>query len=157
MSFSPNYLKHLEVLGNVGMTRIDPVIYNGVEIIPLQFLKAVLPDPGDLGKSTKGRTCIGNVITGLKNGQPKAVYVYNICDHEACFAEVGSQAISYTTGVPAMLGAKQILAGNWRKPGVWNMEQHDPDAFMEDLNSHGLPWKCIELSLEQAAALQPAG
>jgi saccharopine dehydrogenase (NAD+, L-lysine-forming) len=157
MSFSPNYLKHLEVLGNVGMTRIDPVVYNGVEIIPLQFLKAVLPDPGDLGKSTKGKTCIGNIITGLKDGVFKAVYVYNICDHEACFAEVGSQAISYTTGVPAMLGAKQILAGNWRKPGVWNMEQHDPDAFMNDLNAHGLPWQCVELSREQAAALQPAG
>jgi len=157
MSFSSNYLKHLEVLGNVGMTRIDPVIHNGVEIIPLQFLKAVLPDPGDLGKTTKGKTCIGNIITGLKDGAFKAVYVYNICDHEACFAEVGSQAISYTTGVPAMLGAKQILSGNWRKPGVWNMEQHDPDAFMNDLNSHGLPWQCVELSREQALALQPVG
>ena len=150
MSFSPNYLKHLEVLGNVGMTRIDPVLYNGVEIVPLQFLKAVLPDPGDLGKSTKGKTCIGNVITGTKDGQFKAIYVYNICDHEACFAEVGSQAISYTTGVPAMIGAKQLLTGTWCKPGVWNMEQHDPDAFMADLNTHGLPWQCIELTREQA-------
>ncbi len=156
MSFSPNYLKHLEVLQNVGMTRIDPVIYNGVEIIPLQFLKAVLPDPGDLGKSTKGKTCIGNVITGIKNGQPKAIYIYNICDHEACFAEVGSQAISYTTGVPAMIGAKMMLEGKWRKPGVWNMEQYDPDPFMADLNEHGLPWKFIELTLEQAAAFQVA-
>jgi saccharopine dehydrogenase (NAD+, L-lysine-forming) len=154
MSFSPNYLKHLEVLGNVGMTRIDPVIYNGVEIIPLQFLKAVLPDPGDLGKSTKGRTCIGNVITGLKNGEFKAIYIYNICDHEACFAEVGSQAISYTTGVPAMIGAKQMLTGDWRKPGVWNIEQHDPDAFMADLNAHGLPWQVVELTREQAQAFQ---
>jgi saccharopine dehydrogenase (NAD+, L-lysine forming) len=153
MSFSPNYLKHLEVLGNVGMTRIDPVVYNGVEIIPLQFLKAVLPDPGDLGKSTKGKTCIGNVITGLKDGKPKAIYIYNICDHEACFAEVGSQAISYTTGVPAMIGAKQMLEGNWRKPGVWNMEQHDPDPFMDDLNRNGLPWKVFELGAGQAAAL----
>jgi len=152
MSFSPNYLKHLEVLGNVGMTRIDPVLYNGVEIIPLQFLKAVLPDPGDLGKSTKGRTCIGNVITGLKDGKFKAIYIYNICDHEACFAEVGSQAISYTTGVPAMIGAKQMLAGSWRKPGVWNIEQHDPDTFMADLNDHGLPWQFIELTREQAEA-----
>lgn len=154
MSFSPNYLKHLEVLGNVGMTRIDPVVYNGVEIIPLQFLKAVLPDPGDLGKSTKGKTCIGNVITGLKDGRFKAIYVYNICDHEACFAEVGSQAISYTTGVPAMIGAKQMLEGAWRKTGVWNMEQHDPDPFMADLNAHGLPWTFAELSAEQAAALR---
>ena len=154
MSFSKNYLKHLEVLGNVGMTRIDPVLYNGVEIVPLQFLKAVLPDPGDLGKSTKGRTCIGNVITGIKDGKPKAIYIYNICDHEACFAEVGSQAISYTTGVPAMIGAKQLLEGPWRKPGVWNMEQHDPDPFMADLNLHGLPWKVLELDDQQAAALR---
>lgn len=153
MSFSTNYLKHLEVLGNVGMTRIDPVTYNGVEIVPLQFLKAVLPDPGDLGKSTKGRTCIGNVMTGLKDGKFKAIYVYNICDHEACFAEVGSQAISYTTGVPAMLGAKQMLTGSWNKPGVWNIEQHDPDDFMAGLNSNGLPWKVIELTREQAESL----
>jgi saccharopine dehydrogenase (NAD+, L-lysine-forming) len=156
MSFSPNYLKHLEVLQNVGMTRIDPVIYNGVEIIPLQFLKAVLPDPGELGQTTKGKTCIGNVITGVKEGKPKALYIYNICDHEACFAEVGSQAISYTTGVPAMIGAKQMLTGGWNKPGVWNMEQHDPDAFMADLNAYGLPWQFIELTPEQAAAFQVA-
>jgi saccharopine dehydrogenase (NAD+, L-lysine-forming) len=151
MSFSKNYLTHLEVLQNVGMTRIDPVIYQGVEIIPLQFLKAVLPNPGDLGVTTKGRTCIGNVITGIKDGKAKAMYIYNICDHEECFAEVGSQAISYTTGVPAMIGAKQMLQGNWRKPGIWNMEQHDPDAFMADLNQYGLPWKAIELTPEQAA------
>jgi saccharopine dehydrogenase (NAD+, L-lysine-forming) len=154
MSFSPNYLNHLAVLGNVGMTRIDPITFNGVEIIPLQFLKAVLPDPGDLGKSTKGRTCIGNVLTGIQHGRFKAIYVSNICDHESCFAEVGSQAISYTTGVPAMIGAKQMLEGPWRKPGVWNMEQHDPDAFMNDLNHHGLPWTCVELSAEAATALQ---
>jgi saccharopine dehydrogenase (NAD+, L-lysine-forming) len=156
MSFSPNYLKHLEVLGNVGMTRIDPVVFKGVEIVPLQFLKAVLPDPGDLGKSTTGRTCIGNVITGLKDGRFKAIYVSNICDHEACFAEVGSQAISYTTGVPVMIGAKQMLTGSWRKPGVWNMEQHDPDAFMADLNDHGLPWQVVELTPDAAAAFHVA-
>ncbi|WAC19463.1 saccharopine dehydrogenase family protein [Luteolibacter sp. SL250] len=154
MSFSPNYLKHLEVLQNVGMTRIDPVAYNGVEIIPLQFLKAVLPNPGDLGQTTKGRTCIGNVITGVKNGQPKAIYIYNICDHEACFAEVGSQAISYTTGVPAMIGAKQVLEGKWQHPGVWNMEQYDPDPFMADLNVHGLPWQWVELSPEAARSFK---
>lgn len=154
MSFSPNYLKHLEVLQNVGMTRIDPVLYQGMEIVPLQFLKAVLPDPGELGKSTKGKTCIGNVITGVKDGQPKAIYIYNICDHEACFAEVGSQAISYTTGVPAMIGAKQVLAGDWRKAGVWNIEQLDPDRFMADLNRYGLPWQCIELTGAQAKEFQ---
>ncbi len=154
MSFSTNYLKHLEVLQNVGMTRIDPVMYQGVEIVPLQFLKAVLPNPSDLGETTKGRTCIGNVITGTKDGKPKAIYIYNICDHEACYAEVGSQAISYTTGVPAMIGAKQILAQPWRRPGVWNIEQLDPDAFMADLAVHGLPWQIVELTAEQAANLQ---
>ena len=156
MSFSTNYLKHLEVLQNVGMTRIDPVIYQGVEIVPLQFLKAVLPNPSDLGQTTKGRTCIGNIITGIKDGKTKAIYIYNICDHEECFAEVGSQAISYTTGVPAMIGAKQILAKHWKTPGVWNIEQLDPDLFMADLNAHGLPWRLMELTGEQAAALQIA-
>ena len=154
MSFSSNYLKHLEVLQNVGMTRIDPVVYQGVEIVPLQFLKAVLPNPSDLGQTTKGRTCIGNVITGVKDGKAKAIYIYNICDHEECFAEVGSQAISYTTGVPAMIGAKQILTHHWKAPGVWNIEQLDPDIFMADLNTHGLPWQLLELTDQQAAALQ---
>jgi saccharopine dehydrogenase (NAD+, L-lysine-forming) len=154
MSFSPNYLKHLEVLQNVGMTRIDPVMYNGVEIIPLQFLKAVLPDPGDLGKTTRGKTCIGNVITGIKDGQFKAVYIYNICDHEQCFKEVGSQAISYTTGVPAMIGAEMILTGKWTGAGVFNMEQNDPDPFMDELNRRGLPWHCVELTEEQAKILK---
>jgi saccharopine dehydrogenase (NAD+, L-lysine-forming) len=152
LSFSSNYLKHLEVLQNVGMTRIDPVMYQGVEIVPLQFLKAVLPNPGDLGQSTKGRTCIGNIITGLKDGKAKAIYIYNICDHEECFAEVGSQAISYTTGVPAMIGAKQILSKLWQEPGVWNIEQLDPDEFMADLNLHGLPWNVMELTPAQASA-----
>ena len=154
MSFSPNYLKHLEVLQNVGMTRIDPVMYNGVEIIPLQFLKAVLPDPGDLGKTTRGKTCIGNVITGIKDGQFKAVYIYNICDHEQCFKEVGSQAISYTTGVPAMIGAEMILTGKWTGAGVFNMEQNDPDPFMDELNRRGLPWHYVELTEEQAKILK---
>ncbi|MCM8538431.1 MAG: saccharopine dehydrogenase family protein [Lentisphaeraceae bacterium] len=144
MSFSENYLKHLEVLQNVGMTRIDPVMYNGQEIVPLQFLKAVLPDPGDLGKTTKGRTCIGNIIRGSKDGQDKAVYVYNICDHEKCYEEVGSQAISYTTGVPAMIGAMMICKGTWSGKGVFNMEQLDPNPFMDQLNIHGLPWTCVD-------------
>ena len=156
MSFSQNYINHLQVLQNVGMTRIDEVEYNGVKIVPLQFLKAVLPNPGDLGETTKGRTCIGNVITGTKDGQPKAIYIYNICDHEKCFEEVGSQAISYTTGVPAMIGAKQMLTGGWNKPGVWNIEQHDPDAFMADLNENGLPWQFIELTPQQAAHFEVA-
>ena len=145
MTFSEQYITHLKVLENVGMTRIDPVMYEGKEIVPLQFLKAVLPDPASLGERTKGKTCIGCILSGKKDGESKTIYIYNICDHEACFEEVNSQAISYTTGVPAMIGAKQILSGNWKKEGVWNIEQLDPDSFMEDLNNHGLPWVVQEL------------
>ena len=145
MTFSEQYLTHLRVLENVGMTRIDPVIYEGQEVVPLQFLKAVLPDPASLGERTKGKTCIGCIVSGKKDGEAKTIYIYNICDHEACFEEVNSQAISYTTGVPAMIGAKQILSGDWKKDGVWNIEQHDPDSFMEDLNRFGLPWEVAEL------------
>jgi saccharopine dehydrogenase (NAD+, L-lysine forming) len=145
MTFGDNYLKHLEVLQNIGMTGIEPVEYQGVKIVPLQFLKALLPDPASLGALTKGRTCIGCVAKGIKNGETRIVYIYNICDHEACYREVQSQAISYTTGVPAMIGAKMLLEGLWRKPGVWNMEQFDPDPFMADLNAYGLPWQVVEL------------
>jgi saccharopine dehydrogenase (NAD+, L-lysine forming) len=141
MTFSDNYLKHLEVLGNVGMTSIEPVEFEGKEIIPLQFLKALLPDPASLGPRTKGKTCIGCVARGIKDGKEKTVYIYNICDHEECYREVKSQAISYTTGVPAMIGAKMMLEGKWMQAGVWNMEQMDPDPFMADLNEYGLPWE----------------
>ncbi|MDX1593343.1 MAG: saccharopine dehydrogenase family protein [Gammaproteobacteria bacterium] len=144
MSFSDNYLKHLEVLGNVGMTGIEPVMFEGRPIVPIQFLKALLPDPASLGPRTKGRTCIGVLVHGEKDGQERDVYLYNICDHQACYREVQSQAISYTTGVPAMIGAKMMLEGKWMKPGVWNMEQMDPDPFMADMSAHGLPWSVIE-------------
>jgi len=144
MSFSENYLKHLEVLQNVGMTAIEPVTYEGKQIVPLKFLKAVLPNPGDLGKTTTGRTCIGCIVRGLKDGQQKAIYLYNISDHTQCFEEVGSQAVSYTTGVPAMIGAKLMLEDKWLQPGVWNMEQFDPDPFMDHLNTCGLPWTILE-------------
>ncbi len=144
MSFGDAYLKHLEVLGNVGMTGIDPVEFNGQQIVPIQFLKALLPDPASLGPRTKGKTCIGCIVTGIKDGKEKTVYLYNICDHQECYAEVQSQAISYTTGVPAMIGAKMMLEGKWMKPGVWNMEQLDPDPFMDDMNKYGLPWTVIE-------------
>jgi saccharopine dehydrogenase (NAD+, L-lysine-forming) len=146
MTFSDNYLNHLEVLGNVGMTRIDPVMFNGQPIIPLKFLKALLPDPMTLGPLTHGRTCIGCLIKGKKNGQDKTYYIYNICDHQQCFAEVLSQAVSYTTGVPAMIGAMMMLTGIWRGHGVFNMEQFDPDPFMEKLKLHGLPWTEVILS-----------
>ncbi len=145
MTFSDNYLKHLEVLQNVGMTRIDPVLYEGHEVIPLKFLKALLPDPASLGPLTQGQTCIGCIARGLKDGEEKVVYVYNVCDHGACYREVRSQAISYTTGVPAMIGAKMLLTGTWRGEGVFNMEQFDPDPFMEALNQHGLPWQISTL------------
>lgn len=141
MTFSQNYLTHLKVLENVGMTSIEPIMYEGKEIIPLQFLKAILPDPASLGPRTKGKTNIGNIIQGVKDGQPKTYYVYNVCDHEECYREVGSQAISYTTGVPAMIGAMLIIKGIWNKPGVHNIEEFDPDPFMEALNKHGLPWQ----------------
>ena len=144
MTFSDNYLKHLEVLQNVGMTRIDEVEYNGQKIVPLQFLKAVLPDPGSLGPLTKGRTCIGVIARGLKDGQRKQVYIYNICDHEKCYAEVNSQAISYTTGVPAVVGGIMMLTGKWHKPGVWNMEQFDPQPFLDEVGPMGLPHVVVE-------------
>jgi saccharopine dehydrogenase (NAD+, L-lysine-forming) len=144
MTFSDNYLKHLEVLQNVGMTRIDEVEFNGQRIVPIQFLKALLPDPGSLGPLTKGRTCIGVIARGTKDGQKKQVYIYNICDHEACYKEVQSQAISYTTGVPAVVGAIMMLTGKWHAPGVWNMEQFDPELFLEVLGPMGLPTVVVD-------------
>lgn len=146
MTFGDAYLTHLEVLQNVGLTSIEPIMYNGQEIIPLQFLKAVLPDPGGLGERTKGKTCIGNIVTGEKNGSQVTKYLFNVCDHEKCFREVGSQAVSYTTGVPAMIGAALMIQGIWKGKGVFNMEQMDPDPFMDMLNEHGLPWEVRELS-----------
>ncbi len=144
MTFSDNYLKHLEVLQNVGMTRIDEVEFNGQKIVPIQFLKTLLPDPGSLGPLTKGYTCIGVIARGTKDGQKKQVYIYNICDHEACYKEVQSQAISYTTGVPAVVGAIMMLTGTWHESGVWNMEQFDPEPFLKVLGPMGLPTVIID-------------
>lgn len=141
MTFSERYLTHLRVLQNVGMTSIEPIEFEGKMIQPIQFLKAVLPDPASLGPRTKGKTNIGCIIQGVKDGKPRTYYVYNVCDHEECYREVGSQAVSYTTGVPAMIGASLIMQGIWRKPGVYNVEEFDPDPFMEALNKFGLPWK----------------
>ncbi len=141
MTFGENYIKHLEVLQNVGMTRIDPVRYQGVDIVPLQFLKAVLPEPASLGENYEGQTSIGCQIKGVKDGRDRTFYIYNNCDHAETYREVGAQAVSYTTGVPAMIGAKQMLSGNWMRPGVFNVEELDPDPFMADLNAYGLPWK----------------
>jgi saccharopine dehydrogenase (NAD+, L-lysine-forming) len=140
MTFGESYLRHLNCLQNVGMTSIEPIMFEGREIIPLQFLKAVLPDPASLGPRTVGKTNIGCIFIGKKDGKDKTWRVYNIADHQEAYAEVGSQAVSYTTGVPAMIGASLVLRGLWKKPGVWNVEQLDPDPFMEDLNRFGLPW-----------------
>lgn len=141
MTFGPSYLTHLKCLENVGMTSIAPIEFEGKKIVPLQFLKAVLPDPASLGPRTKGKTNIGCIFTGIKDGKEKTYYLYNVCDHEECYKEVGSQAVAYTTGVPAMIGAAMLLAGKWRGPGVFNIEEFDPDPFMEELNKWGLPWR----------------
>ncbi|AWK50879.1 saccharopine dehydrogenase [Clostridium beijerinckii] len=141
MTFSQKYITHLNVLENVGMTSIEPIEYEGKQIVPLQFLKAILPDPASLGPRTKGKTNIGCIFQGKKDGKDKTYYVYNVCDHEECYKEVGSQAISYTTGVPAMIGASLVMKGIWNKAGVNNIEEFDPDPFMEELNKWGLPWK----------------
>ena len=141
MTFGESYLRHLKCLENVGMTSIEPIEFEGQKIIPLQFLKAVLPDPASLGPRTKGKTNIGCIFRGKKDGKDKTYYVYNVCDHEACYKEVGSQAVSYTTGVPAMIGAMLVMNGTWKGAGVYNIEQFDPDPFMDALNRWGLPWR----------------
>lgn len=141
MTFGQEYLTHLRVIQNIGMARIDPIMYNGVEIVPIQFLKAVLPNPGDLGKNYTGETSIGCRIRGIgKDGKELTYYVYNNCSHHAAYLETGAQGVSYTTGVPAMIGAMMFLTGKWKKPGVYNVEEFDPDPFMEQLNRQGLPW-----------------
>jgi saccharopine dehydrogenase (NAD+, L-lysine-forming) len=140
MTFSQEYLTHLRVLQNVGMTRIDPVMYKGCEIVPLQFLKALLPEPSSLGENYRGKTNIGCLIEGTKNGKPRKYYVYNVCDHAEAYREVRAQAISYTTGVPAVIGAIMMLTKTWRGKGVFNVEEFDPDPFMRELGRQGLPW-----------------
>jgi saccharopine dehydrogenase (NAD+, L-lysine forming) len=140
MTFSREYLTHLRVLQNVGMTRIDPVHFQGCEIIPLQFLKVLLPEPSSLGANYRGKTCIGCLIEGLEKGKAKKYYIYNICDHAAAYKDVQAQAVSFTTGVPAMIGAMMMLTRVWRGEGVFNVEEFDPDPFMEKMGQYGLPW-----------------
>lgn len=144
MTFSENYLNHLRVLMNVGMTRIDEVDYEGQKIVPIKFLKALLPEPASLGTNYSGKTVIGNIMTGMKDGKTITRYIYNVSDHEAAFRETGTQAIAYTTGVPAMIGAMMMLTGVWQGAGVFNIEQLDPDNFMDALNRYGLPWQVVE-------------
>ncbi|PWV78779.1 saccharopine dehydrogenase family protein [Halomonas sp. A11-A] len=145
MTFSEKYITHLKVLENVGMTSIEPIEVGGAKIAPLEFLKAVLPDPASLGPRTKGKTNIGIIADGIKDGKRRKVYIYNICDHEKCYEEVKSQAISYTTGVPAVTGAMLMLEGIWKGAGVFNVEQLDPDPFMARIGEMGLPWQVVEL------------
>ncbi len=140
MTFGEEYLTHLRVIQNIGMASIKPINYQGQEIVPLQFLKAVLPDPQELGEQYTGETSIGCRIRGIKEGQEKTYYVYNNCSHQAAYKETGMQGVSYTTGVPATIGALLFLQGIWKKPGVYNVEEFDPDPFMEQLNKQGLPW-----------------
>ncbi|RAP30800.1 saccharopine dehydrogenase [Candidatus Marinamargulisbacteria bacterium SCGC AG-343-D04] len=144
MTFSQEYLTYLNVLQNVGMTRIDPIQYNGQEIIPLQFLKEVLPNPSDLGEGYTGKTCIGCVIHGEKNGKTLTKMIYNVCEHQQAYKDCDAQAVGYTTGVPAMIGAKLLCEGTWMESGVINVEQCDPTPFLEDLKKYGLPWKVID-------------
>jgi saccharopine dehydrogenase (NAD+, L-lysine-forming) len=144
MTFGDAYLKHLEVLGNVGMLRIDPVRFQGVDIVPIQFLKALLPDPASLAAGYTGKTSIGCLVEGVKDGKRRRVFVYNVCDHAETYREVRAQAVSYTTGVPAVTGAMMLLEGKWKAPGVWNVEQLDPDPFLERLGPMGLPWHVQE-------------
>ena len=149
MTFGQEYLTHLRVMQNIGITRIDPVLYNGVEIVPIQFLKAILPNPGELGENYTGETSIGCRIRGIKDGKERTYYVWNNCSHQAAYQETGAQGVSYTTGVPAMIGAMMFFKGLWRRPGVYNVEEFDPDPFMEQLMTQGLPWhEQFDLDLE---------
>lgn len=140
MTFGQEYLTHLRVIQNIGMDSIKPINYNGMEIVPLQFLKAVLPNPQELGENYEGETSIGCRIRGLKDGKEQTYYIYNNCSHQAAYEETGMQGVSYTTGVPACIGARMFMLGEWKRPGVWNVEEFDPDHFMDELNKQGLPW-----------------
>lgn len=144
MTFGQSYITHMKCLENVGMLSTTPIDFQGTKIVPIQFLKALLPDPASLGPRTKGKTNIGCVISGEKDGKQKTIFIYNVCDHEACYRELGSQAISYTTGVPAMIGTALVLDGAWRKPGVFTTDEFDPDPYMDMLGKWGLPWVVVE-------------
>lgn len=144
MTFGQSYLTHMKCLENVGMLSTSPVSFQGQQIVPIQFLRALLPDPASLGPRTVGKTNIGCIFTGVKDGKERTIYIYNVCDHQACYREVGSQAISYTTGVPAMIGAMMVMTGQWNRAGVFNVEEFDPDPYMEALNQWGLPWVVCE-------------
>ncbi|HVY42848.1 MAG TPA: saccharopine dehydrogenase family protein [Hyphomicrobiaceae bacterium] len=153
MTFSDNYIKHLDVLQNVGMTRIDPVMYKGTPVIPIEFLKELLPPPQSLGENYTGKTSIGCIIRGTKGGKDKAAFIYNVCDHAACYREVGAQAVSYTTGVPPVVGAMMMFKGAWSGKGVYNVEQLPSKPFLDELGKQGLPWHVKEISTGEQAEL----
>ena len=150
MTFGQSYLTHMKCLENVGMLGIKEVEHKGMKIVPMEFLATLLPDPASLGPRTKGKTNIGIFAKGLKDGKERTIYIYQVADHEECYAEVMSQGVSYTTGVPAMIGAKLMLEGKWQGKGVFNMEQLDPDPFMEEMMVQGLPWKVMELGADES-------
>ncbi len=149
MTFGESYLTHMKCLENVGMLGIKEVEHKGMKIVPMEFLATLLPDPASFGPRTKGKTNIGIFAKGLKDGKERTIYIYQVSDHEKCYAEVMSQGVSYTTGVPAMIGAKLMLEGKWQGKGVFNMEEFDPDPFMEELNQQGLPWQVMELGADE--------
>jgi len=154
MTFSDNYIKHLEVLQNVGMTRIDPVMYKGTPVIPMEFLKELLPPPSSLGETYTGRTSIGCIFTGKQGGKAKRAIIYNVCDHAQCYAETGAQAVSYTTGVPPVVGAMMLFNGAWKKPGgVYNVEQLPAKPFMDEIGKQGLPWHLKEMTMDEQKEL----
>ena len=145
MTFGDAYIQHMNCLQNVGMLGIEPVMHKGVMITPIEFLTTLLPDPASLGPRTVGKTNIGCIIEGIKDGKPRKVYIYNVCDHQECYKETGAQAVSYTTGVPAMIGSKLLYKGVWKNQGVFNIEEFDAKPFMDELMTQGLPWKILEL------------
>ena len=147
MTFGDSYIQHMNCLQNVGMLGIKPVVHKGIEITPIEFLATLLPDPASLGKRTVGQTNIGCICEGVKDGVRKKYYIYNTCDHQACYIETGAQAVSYTTGVPAMIGAKLVYNDTWKLRGAVNVEEFDATAYMDELMSNGLPWKIIEMEL----------
>jgi len=147
MTFGQSYLTHMKCLENVGMLGIKEVEHKGMKIVPMEFLKTLLPDPASLGPRTTGKTNIGVLVEGIKDGKKRKIYIYQVKDHEDCFAETNSQGVSYSTGVPAMIGAKLMLQGKWSGEGVFNLEQLDPDPFMDEMNSQGLPWEIKEMEV----------
>jgi saccharopine dehydrogenase (NAD+, L-lysine-forming) len=153
MTFSDNYIKHLDVLQSVGMTRIDPVMYKGTPVIPMEFLKELLPPPSSLGENYTGRTSIGCVIDGTRSGKRKTVLIYNVCDHAQCYVETGAQAVSYTTGVPPVVGAMQMFKGAWSGTGVFNVEQLPAKPFLDELGKQGLPWHVKDITPADQAEL----